>query len=150
MIELVIGCMFPLLLTTDNLPEYRECLQVQENIFLVNSYTDMISRYFKEDDILQSLNIIYCESSGRTNAIGNNKDGTQDVGLWQFNDDTWAWLTPKLGIISDRTNPEVSTAVASWLVYNDGWHHWNSSKHCWKGYDNEMLWYKIISSMSSN
>jgi len=150
MIELVIGCMFPLLLTTDNLPEYQECLQVQENIFLVDSYTDMISRYFKEDDILQSLNIIYCESSGRTNAVGNNKDGTQDVGLWQFNDDTWAWLTPKLGIISDRTNPEVSTAVASWLVYNDGWHHWNSSKHCWKGYNNEMLWYKIISSMSSN
>ena len=60
-------------------------------------------------------------------------DGTKDVGLWQFNDDNWAWLKGKLGIISDRTNPEVSTAVAAWLVYNDGWHHWNSSKHCWKG-----------------
>jgi len=150
MIEVIVGCLFPILLTPSDLPVYKECYETKVKVEYVVHHSDLISRYFKEDDILQSLNIIYCESSGRTNAIGNNKNGTQDVGLWQFNDDTWAWLTPKLGIISDRTNPEVSTAVASWLVYNDGWHHWNSSKHCWKGYDNEMLWYKIISSMSSN
>jgi len=150
MIEVIVGCLFPILLTPSDLPVYKECYETKVKVEYVVHHSDLISRYFKEDDILQSLNIIYCESSGRTNAIGNNKNGTQDVGLWQFNDDTWAWLTPKLSIISDRTNPEVSTAVASWLVYNDGWHHWNSSKHCWKGYDNEMLWYKIISSMSSN
>ena len=150
MIEVIVGCLFPILLTPNDLPVYKECYETKVKVEYVVHHSDLISRYFKEDDILQSLNIIYCESSGRTNAIGNNKNGTQDVGLWQFNDDTWAWLTPKLSIISDRTNPEVSTAVASWLVYNDGWHHWNSSKHCWKGYDNEMLWYKIISSMSSN
>lgn len=145
MIELFVGCLFPMLLTADNLPVYRECMQVEHNINHVINHTNMVSRYFKEEDILQSLNIIYCESSGKVNAVGNNKDGTQDVGLWQFNDDTWAWLKPKLGIISKRTNPEVSTAVAAWLVYNDGWHHWNSSKHCWKGTDNEMLWYRISS-----
>ena len=150
MIELVVGCLFPLSLTTNNLPEYRDCQVVEYNINHVIDYTDMVSRYFKEEDILQSLNIIYCESSGKVNAVGNNKDGTQDVGLWQFNDDTWAWLKPKLGIISPRTNPEVSTAVASWLVYNDGWHHWNSSKHCWKGIDNELLCYKVIPSMRGN
>jgi len=38
----------------------------------------------------------------------------------------------KLNITSDRTNKEVSTAVASWLLYNDGIYHWNASKHCWK------------------
>ena len=149
MIEVIVGCLFPILLTPSDLPVYKECYETKVKVEYVVHHSDLISRYFKEDDILQSLNIIYCESSGRTNAIGNNKNGTQDVGLWQFNDDTWAWLTPKLSIISDRTNPEVSTAVASWLVYNDGWHHWNSSKHCWKGYDNEMLWYNI-SSMRSN
>ena len=36
-----------------------------------------------------------------------------------------------LKIQDDRFDAETSTAVASWLVYNDGWFHWNSSKHCW-------------------
>jgi len=150
MIEFVVGCLFPILLTPNNLPVYQECLYVQDNIEYVSTHADLVSRYFKEEDILQSLNIIYCESRGRTRAVGNNKDGTQDVGLWQFNDDTWAWLKPKLGIISKRTNPEVSTAVAAWLVYNDGWHHWNSSKHCWKGTDNDLLWTRIKQSMRGN
>jgi len=140
MIEIVVGCLFPYLLTANTLPVYQECLQVQENIVVVSRHTDMVSRYFKEEDILLALNVIYCESSGRTSAVGNNKNGTQDVGLWQFNDDTWDWLKSKLGIISNRTNPEVSTAVAAWLVYNDGWHHWNSSKKCWKDYDNKYLY----------
>lgn len=94
--------------------------------------------------------VLYTVSSGRPHAIGNNTNGTRDVGLWQFNDDTWAWLKPKLGIISKRTNPEVSTAVAAWLVYNDGWHHWNSSKHCWKGTDNDLLWTQTRQSMRGN
>ena len=41
-------------------------------------------------------------------------------------------LTPKLNIKGDRFNARLSTAIASWLVYNDGWHHWNSSSACWK------------------
>ena len=139
MIEILISCMIPLLITTDTLPEYKECVEVASKVEYVLEHTNLVQRYFKNEDILQALNIIYCESSCYTNAVGNNKTGTQDVGLWQFNDDTWAWLKPKLGIISNRTNPEVSTAVAAWLVYNDGWHHWNSSKHCWKDYNNEYL-----------
>jgi len=150
MIEVLVGCMIPLLITTDTLPEYRDCLEVTSKIEHVLEHTDLVQRYFKEDDILQALNVIYCESSGKPDAVGKNTNGTADVGLWQFNDDTWAWLKPKLGIVSNRTNKEVSTAVASWLVYNDGWHHWNSSKHCWKGYNNEMLWLQTTKSMRSN
>ena len=139
MIELVIGCLFPMLLTPSNLPEYRSCLEIEIKVNYVLNHSTLVSRYFEEDDILQALSVIYCESSGRTDVWGYNKNGTADVGLWQFNDDTWSWLKPKLGIISDRTNPEVSTAVAAWLVYNDGWHHWNSSKHCWKDYNNRYI-----------
>jgi hypothetical protein len=120
--------------------EYQECRATKVKVESVVYFTDLVSTYFKEDDILQALNIIYCESSGKPNALGVNKNGTKDVGLWQFNDNTWAWLKSKLDIISNRTNPEVSTAVASWLVYNDGWHHWNSSKHCWKDYNNRYLY----------
>ena len=83
------------------------------------------------DDSRKALLVIYCESSGIETAVGKNINGTKDVGLWQFNDDTWSWLKDKLNITSKRINPKVSTAVASWLVYNDGWHHWNSSRHCW-------------------
>jgi len=149
MIEVLVGCFVPFVLTTDTLPMYVECRDTKQQVEYVVEHYDTVSRYFKEDDILRALNVIYCESSGRTAVVGNNTNGTKDVGLWQFNDDTWAWLKGKLGIISDRTNPEVSTAVASWLVYNDGWHHWNSSKHCWKGTNNEMLWIQTRKSMRS-
>ena len=150
MIEVLVGCMIPLLITTDTLPEYKECMEVASKVEYVLEHTDLVQRYFKEEDILRALGIIYCESSGKAEAVGENTNGTQDVGLWQFNDNTWAWLTPKLGIISNRKDPEVSTAVASWLVYNDGWHHWNSSKHCWEGTNNELLWLRTNNSMSSN
>ena len=32
MIEILVSCFLPMVLTTDTLPEYRECIQVQENI----------------------------------------------------------------------------------------------------------------------
>ena len=149
MIEVFVGCLFPMLLTPSNLPDYLECRDVLPKVENVLFHYGVVQKHFKEDDILRALGVIHCESSGKAEAVGFNTDGTKDVGLWQFNDNTWLWLKPKLGIISKRTNIEVSTAVASWLVYNDGWHHWNSSKHCWKGTDNELLWL-TTNSMSSN
>ena len=143
MIEVFVGCLVPLLLTTDNISEYKDCLNTVSKVEYVIEHTELVQRYFKEEDILRALGVIYCESSGKAAAVGTNTNGTQDVGLWQFNDDTWAWLKDKLGIINDRFSKETSTAVASWLVYNDGWHHWNSSKHCWKGTDNNMLRLRI-------
>ena len=94
-----------------------------------------VEEYFKDSDVVKALTVIYCESSGRSYAQNINTNNTSDIGLWQFNDKTWAWLSTKLNVKSDRFNPEVSTAVASWLVYNDGWHHWNSSKKCWGKYE---------------
>jgi len=149
MIELLIGCLFPIMLTSDSLTEYRECQETKYMVYNVEEWLPTVQSYFKEEDILRALGIIHCESSGRPTVIGNNSNGSQDVGLWQFNDDTWAWLKSKLGIIGERTNPEVATRYAAWLVYNDGWHHWNSSKHCWKGTDNEMLWTHTNTSMRS-
>ena len=140
MIEVFVGCLFPMLLTPSNLPDYLECNDVLPKVESVLFHYEVVQEHFKEDDILQALTVIYCESTGVSTAVNTNSNGTKDVGLWQFNDKTWAWLKPKLGIISKRTNPTVSTAVASWLVYNDGWHHWNSSKKCWKDYNNRYLY----------
>ena len=119
--------------TVDDIKEYQHCRETNVKVEYVKKWQPTIEQYFEEEDVLQAMLIIYCESRGKPNAVGINKDNTKDIGLWQFNDRTWIWLSDKLDIKSSRTNPRVSTAVASWLVYNDGWHHWNSSKHCWKG-----------------
>jgi len=81
------------------------------------------------------MTVIYCESSGIATAVNNNKNKSKDVGLFQFNDYTWDWLKPKLKIKDNRKVPETNVAVASWLVYNDGWHHWNASRKCWGKYE---------------
>lgn len=119
--------------TVDDIKEYQHCRETNVKVEYVKKWQPTIEQYFEEENVLQAMLIIYCESRGKPNAVGINKDNTKDIGLWQFNDRTWKWLSDKLDIKSSRTNPRVSTAVASWLVYNDGWHHWNSSKHCWKG-----------------
>ena len=120
-------------MAVDDIKEYQHCRETNVKVEYVKKWQPTIEQYFEEEDVLQAMLIIYCESRGKPNAVGINKDNTKDIGLWQFNDRTWKWLSDKLDIKSSRTNPRVSTAVASWLVYNDGWHHWNSSKHCWKG-----------------
>jgi len=139
MLEIIVGCLFPMFLTPDLLSEYIECREVKAQVQYVEQWHGLISTYFKPEDVIQGMTIVYCESRGKETAIGRNTNGTDDVGLWQFNDKTWAWLKPKLDIISNRKNPIISTKIAAWLVYNDGWHHWNSSKHCWKGHDNALL-----------
>jgi len=131
MLESLLFCALPYMMTVQDLKEYRECREDNKKIEYVADWMPTVSTYFKDEDVKQALKVIYCESSGRANAVGINKNDTRDIGLWQFNDDTWAWLTPKLKIKKDRTDPDTTTAVASWLVYNDGWHHWNASKTCW-------------------
>jgi hypothetical protein len=114
-----------------DLTAYLTCHKVETQLRTVAIWRPLIDVYFEEEDVNKALMIIYCESKGKPTAVGINKDGTKDVGLWQFNDNTWAWLKGKLGFTSSRTNPVLSTKVAKWLIYNDGWYHWNSSKHCW-------------------
>lgn len=129
--ELLITCTLLSPLTPDQVANYQDCQDRNTIIIYMKEYIPTITKYFKQEDQELALRIAFCESSGRPNAINGNTDGTKDVGLWQFNDRTWAWLKPKLKITSPRTNVKVSTAVASWLFYNDGSHHWKPSKHCW-------------------
>jgi len=135
LVRLILSPLISCLLATNpspsDLQDYIACREIEKTIFSVSDWQPLIEEYFKPEDVARAMMIIYCESSGRPRAVGINKDGTKDVGLWQFNDNTWAWLKPKLKISSQRTDPRVSTAVASWLVYNDGWYHWNSSRKCW-------------------
>ena len=129
--ELLITCTLLSPLTPEQVTNYKDCKDRNAIIIHMEEYIPTIIKYFKQEDHETAIRIAFCESSGRPNAINGNTDGTKDVGLWQFNDRTWAWLKPKLKITSTRTNVEVSTAVASWLFYNDGSHHWKPSKFCW-------------------
>ncbi len=131
MVGILLSCALSLPVSLESVTEYIQCRDIEKKIEHVQEWQPLVSQYFKQEDVLKALTIIYCESSGIDYAVGVNTNGTKDIGLWQFNDNTWTWLTNKLKITSNRYNPEVSTAVASWLVYNDGWHHWNSSKRCW-------------------
>ena len=133
MIGLVISCALSIPVSVDSITNYIQCKEETAKVMYVKQWQPTIEQYFKQKDVKQAMLIVYCESRGKATAIGKNKNETYDKGLWQFNDKTWKWLTPKLNIEGDRLNANLSTSVAAWLAYNDGWHHWNSSKHCWKG-----------------
>ncbi len=128
-------CLIPIQETQEDISEYIHCLNNETKIEHVIQWEPLVTEYFKEEDVAEALLIIFCESSGRSQVVNDNTNGTRDIGLWQFNDKTWDWLTPKLNITGPRTDPVLSTEVASWLYYNDGSHHWNSSKKCWRTYD---------------
>ena len=128
-------CLIPISETPKDIGTYIHCLNNETKIEHVIQWEPLVTEHFKEEDVAEALLIIFCESSGRSQVVNDNTNGTRDIGLWQFNDKTWAWLTPKLNITSPRTNPVVSTKIASWLYYNDGSHHWNSSIKCWRTYD---------------
>ena len=132
LLEIVLGCIISQPLTTEAIDQYIDCQERQEIIDYMSDYHQVVLDNFKIEDFEKAIRIIYCESSGKQYAINNNKNGTQDKGIWQFNDNTWTWLKEKLKIQRDRYDIVISTKVASWLVYNDGWFHWNASKKCWR------------------
>lgn len=138
LLNLALTCSLSADITPSSLTTYKDCRKVEKQVETVIYWQPLIETYFKTEDIPKALMIIYCESKGKSKAVGNNKNGTQDVGLWQFNDDTWSWLQGKLKFTGNRFDPVLSTKVAKWLIYNDGWYHWNSSKHCWKDIETVM------------
>ncbi len=131
LLELVLGCLITEPIFPNTLNIYFDCVERQEIIDNTSNYHQIVLDNFEIHDVEQALRVIWCESSGQQYALNKNNNETFDKGIWQFNDKTWAWLTPKLKLFSDPFDIEVSTKTASWLVYNDGWHHWNASKKCW-------------------
>ena len=98
----------------------------------VSAWQPLIEKHFKQEDYIEVSRIIFCEPSGRANAVGTNTNGTRDIGLMQLNDSTYDWISNKLGWFGDRKNPEFNLKMSSWLYYKSGNHHWNSSGKCWK------------------
>ncbi len=132
MIELFIGCSLFLqtVITEQSIDDY----------FLCNHLQDVKQWYYKTeqhfgDDTLFALAVMSCESDGRAKATGYNTDGSIDQGLFQFNNRTEKWLEKDIyNEELDMYDVETNIKAARWLSFYDGWHHWNSSKHCWGKY----------------
>jgi soluble lytic murein transglycosylase-like protein len=136
MIELLLTC--SLLGKVDfGIDTYQDLYRVPyqcELIEQVQEWIPLVNIHFKEDEAL-ALTVIYCESRGYANATGYNTDGSYDQGLFQFNNQTERWLEDDIyNKDLDMYDPETNVKTAAWLSYYDGWHHWNSSKHCWGRY----------------
>ena len=134
MIELFIGCSLLLgdgVLTEQSIDDYFLCNHLQD----VKGWYALTHKYF-EDDTLFALAVMSCESDGIAKATGYNRDGTYDQGLFQFNSETEKWLEKDIYKRElDMYDAETNVKAARWLSFNDGWHHWNSSKHCWGRYE---------------
>ena len=119
--------------TVNAIPQVVEQCQIIEE---VQEWIPLVSSTFPKKETALALTIIYCESSGYSKATGINKDGPRDQGLFQFNERTERWLEKDIYKADlDMYDPETNVKTARWLSYNDGWHHWNSSKHCWGKYE---------------
>jgi hypothetical protein len=132
MIELFIGCslLLQVVITEQSIDDY----------FLCNHLQDVKQWYYKTeqhfgDETLFALAVMSCESDGRAKATGYNTDGSIDQGLFQFNNRTEKWLEKDIyNRELDMYDVETNIKAARWLSFYDGWHHWNSSKQCWKRY----------------
>ena len=137
MIELLLTC--SLLGKVDfDIDTYQDLYRVPyqcELIEQVQEWIPLINIHFEEDEAL-ALTVIYCESRGKKTAIGYNKNGSYDSGLFQVNSETEEWLETSIyNKELDMLNAETNVMAASWIVRNIGdWSWWNSSKHCWGRY----------------
>lgn len=70
--------------------------------------------------------IAYCESKLKANAVGKNRNGTIDVGVFQINS-IHGQKT------KDMLDPDKNIAFAKKLYDKQGTGPWYSSKKCWRG-----------------
>jgi len=132
MIELFIGCslLLQVEITEQSIDDYFLCNHLQD----VKQWYYKTEQHFR-DDTLFALAVMSCESDGRAKATGYNTDGSIDQGLFQFNSQTERWLEKDIyNRELDMYDVETNIKAARWLSFYDGWHHWNSSKHCWGRY----------------
>jgi|TARA_B110001454_G_scaffold129993_1_gene121160 hypothetical protein len=93
----------------------------------------LINKYFLPEDRELALRIAFCESSGRSWDIGSTEvSSALAIGWFQHLAKYWEERSEKAGWGEYHPfHGEANVAVASWLFYNSGVHHWNPSRTCW-------------------
>jgi hypothetical protein len=94
---------------------------------------ELINEYFLPEDRALARQIAFCESSGQTHHVGS--DVVSDalaVGWFQHLAKYWGERSNKAGWGDYHPfHGRANVAVAAWLFYTSGEHHWNPSKACW-------------------
>ena len=94
---------------------------------------ELINEYFEPEDRALARRIAFCESSGQTHDVGS--DVVSDalaVGWFQHLAKYWGERSGKAGWGDYHPfHGRANVAVAAWLYYSSGVHHWNPSKACW-------------------
>ena len=138
MIDLLLGCslLSQVSFTINEINDIPLVVEQCEIVEEVQEWIPLTNIHFKQESAF-ALVVMFCESSGYSKATGINKDGSKDQGLFQFNERTERWLEKDIYKRNlNMYDPETNVKAARWLSYYDGWHHWNSSKHCWGRYGN--------------
>lgn len=94
---------------------------------------ELIDKYFKPRDRAIALEIAFCESSARSWHIGSEVvSHAYAIGWFQHLAKYWPERSEKAGWGNYHPfHAEANVAVAAWLYYTSGIHHWNPSKACW-------------------
>lgn len=87
----------------------------------------------------EALAVATCESGDTVNygtlewgtrSNQQNSDGTFDYGAFQFNENTYQWLTGRSNAAVDSPAVQYEQFERLWRN-GKGWKHWKSSQSCW-------------------
>ena len=87
----------------------------------------------------EALAVATCESGDTVNygtlewetrSNKQNSDGTFDYGAFQFNENTYQWLTGRSNAAVDSPAVQYEQFERLWNG-GKGWKHWKSSQSCW-------------------
>ena len=94
----------------------------------------LINEYFLPEDRALAQKIAFCESSARSWDTGSAEvSSALAVGWFQHLAKYWQERSEKAGWKDyDPFNGRANVAVAAWLYYGSGVHHWNPSRTCWE------------------
>ena len=62
MIATLVTCVLSFYPTVDDMTEYIYCKDEQYKVEYVRKWEPLVNQYFKEEDTIKALKIIYCES----------------------------------------------------------------------------------------
>ena len=102
------------------------------------SLGELVNIYFLPEDRAWALRVAFCESSAKpTDTYSNAVSTALAVGWFQHLSRFWLQRSELAGWYGyDIFDTEPNVAVAAWLFYGSGQHHWNPSKPCWGGTTN--------------
>jgi len=88
-----------------------------------------IAKTFPVSELPNVMKVMFRESSGKPDAVNENKNGSKDYGLMQINDIHAGNIREKFGYnMEDLFDPKKNLEVARWIWERSGWFPWVGAK----------------------